>query len=193
MATIEKSESNRLYKGEWTASGAYQLAYSDGLVETFLPARASVKIHDAAKMYGFEVKLNRFHAVSATEFPSVKARMEEGRRRMREWRDHIYSGADTWSLPSKGGAPKVTEADVVEALNRAYPGKGELLFTKKANELRVDNKTPELVNIETVKYWLQTKQVAVAWVEIQAERRAAASASFGDADDEVARLLSGEA
>ena len=186
---IEKSESNRLYKGEWTPSGAYQLTYSDGLVETFLPARASVKIHDAAKQYGFTVKLNRFHAVSATDFPTVKARMEEGRRRMREWRDHVYSGADTWDMPSKGfGAPRVDRKDIEESLDRAYPGKGQMLFQRKLVELTGD-KTPELAAIETVKYWLQTKQVAAAWATIQAERKAAAAATFGDADDEVLRLL----
>ena len=187
MAQIDKKESNRLYKGAWVGD-TYHLTYSDGMVETFMVGRASVKIHDEAKRYGFEVKLNWFHAVSAEEFPSVKARMEEGRRRMREWREHIYAGNDTWSLPSKGGAPRVTEEDVVEALNRAYPGKGQLLFTKKADELRGD-KTPELTAIETVKYWLATKQVAAAWATIQAERRAAAAAQFGDADDEVERLL----
>ena len=188
MSEVKKEESNRLYKGHWVGD-TYHLTYSDGMVETFMMGRASVKVHDAAKQYGFEVKLNRFHAVSATEFPSVKARMEEGRRRMREWREHIYAGNDTWTLPTKAGARvQCTKEDCVEALERAYPGKGALLFAKKTNELRGD-KTPELATIETVKFWLMTKQVASAWADIQAARKAAAAASFGDADDEVARLL----
>lgn len=190
MAQVEKSESNRLYKGEWKGD-TYHLTYSDGMQETFMIQRASVKIRDAALLYGFEVKLNRFHAVSATEFPSIKARMEEGRRRMREWRDHVYAGNDEWTLAKKGGPAKIGRDDVIEALERAYPGKGQPAFDRKMAELAKD-KTPELALIETCKYWLATKQVAAAWVQIQAERKAAAAASFGDADDEIERLMQGE-
>jgi hypothetical protein len=188
---VEKKESNRLYKGEWVGD-TYHMRCTDGVEVNFNLGRASVKQHDNLKRYGAEVKCNRFFAVSIEEFPTLKARMEEGRRRFMEWQEWVYAGNDEWAMPKKGGLTRgPSRDDCVEALNRAYPGKGELAFERRLNETRGD-KTPELATIENVKYWLQTKQVAAAWAEIQAERKAKSAESFGDADDEVARLLAGE-
>ena len=186
---IEKKESNRLYKKTWTGD---TLKYETitGKVLTFNMGLASVKQHDNAKRYGFDVKLQRMFAVSATEFPTNRERADEGFRRATEWVNHVYSGSDEWEAPSKGFTRGPSKEDCVEALERAYPGKGELLFTKKENKLRKDQ-TPELLAIETVKFWLATKQVAAAWAEIQSARRAIAAANFGDADDEVESLHKG--
>ena len=192
MAQVEKKESNRLYKGEWVGD-TYHMRCTDGIEVSFNLGLASVKQHDNLKRYGAEVKCNRFFAVSIEEFPTLKARQEEGRRRFLEWQEHVYSGSDDWNMPKKSGLSRgPSEGDVTEALDRAYPGKGQVLFTRKRDELKGD-KTPELATIETVKYWLATKQVATAWADIQAERKArAAQALTTDADDEVARLLAGE-
>lgn len=189
MSQVEKNESNRLYKKTWVGD---TLKYETitGRTLTFNRQRASIKIRDQAEKYGFDVKAQRCFAVSATEFPTSRERAEEGARRFQEWIDHVYSGSDEWEVARKALSRGPSEEDCVEALNRAYPGKGLVLFAMKANELKGD-KTPELNRIETVKYWMQTKQVASAWVQIQAERKAASAASFGDADDEVERLLAG--
>ena len=190
MASVEK-ESNRLYVKKWVGDTIH-LDTITGKKLTFTRTRASLKVRDAAEVYGFDVKLQRMFAVSATEFPNSKDRADEGARRAQEWIDHVYSGSDEWEAPKKGFTRSVSRADVEEALERAYPSKGEELFAKKLAQLE-PGKTPELAVIETGKFWLATTQVAVAWANIQAERKAAAAASFGDADDEVARLLSGEA
>jgi len=190
MAQVEKKESNRLYKGEWRGD-TYHMACTDGVEVNFNIGRATVKMRDHLLRYGAEVKCNRFFAVSIEEFPTLKARQEEGRRRFQEWQDWVYAGNDEWNQPKKGGLSRgPSREDCVEALEQAYPGKGELLFVKKENELRGD-KTPELATLDTVKFWMQTKQVASAWADIQAKRKAASAASFGDADDEVARLMEG--
>lgn len=188
---IEKKESNRLYKKTWVGD---TLRYETitGKVLTLNMGLASVKIHEAAKRYGFDVKIQRMFAVSATEFPGNRERADEGARRATEWINHVYSGSDEWEAPSSKGLTRgPSKDDCVEALDRAYPGKGQVLFQKKHDELRKDQ-TPELLVIETVKYWLATKQVAAAWATIQSERKALAAANFGDADDEVERLLAGE-
>ena len=190
MAQVEKNESNRLYKKTWTGD---TLRYETitGKVLTFNMGLASVKQHDNAKRSGFDVKLQRMFAVSATEFPSSRERADEGFRRATEWVNHVYSGSDEWEAPKKGFTRGPSEADCTEALDRAYPGKGQMLFQRKMVEIKGD-KTPELAAIETVKYWLQTKQIAAAWAAIQSERKAAAAASFGDADEEVERLMLAE-
>lgn len=187
---IEKSESNRLYKKTWVGD---TLRYETitGKVLTFNMGLASTQQHDNAKRYGFDVKIQRMFAVSATEFPSNRERAEEGFRRATEWVNHVYSGSNDWEAPKKGMTRSVSREDITEAIDRAYPGKGQVLFQRKHDETPADH-TPEQRVIETVKYWLMTKQVAAAWANIQAERRAAAAASFGDADDEVERLLNGD-
>lgn len=187
MAT-EKKESNRLYKGEWKGD-TYHMACDDGVTENFNIGLASVKIHDAAKRYGFQVKLNRFFAVSIEEFPTKKARMEEGRRRMREWREHVYSGADAWDMPSKATGPRVTKDDIIESLSAAFPQyNGAEVWEKKLAATRGD-KTPELAELEMIKYWLTTKQVATAWADIQAARKAAQAAQLVDVEDDLAALM----
>lgn len=183
----EKTESNRLYTKKWIGDTIH-IETITGKVLTFNRTRSSIKIRDQAEVYGFDVKLQRMFAVSATEFPINRDRADEGARRAQEWIDHVYSGSDEWEAPKKGFTRAVSRADVEQSLDRAYPGKGQVLFERKLVELRGD-KTPELAIIETGKYWLQTKQVAAAWVAIQAERKAVAAENFGDADDEVARLM----
>ena len=191
MAQVEKKESNRLYKGEWVGD-TYHMRCTDGVEVNFNINRASVRMREHMLRYGAEVKCNRFFAVSIEDFPTLKARQEEGRRRFAEWQEWVYAGNDDFNPPKKGGIARgPSREDCIEALNRAYPGKGELLFVKKENELRKDQ-TPELLTIETTKFWMQTKQVAQAWTAIQAERKAQSAASFGDADDEVERLMAGE-
>jgi hypothetical protein len=186
----EKTESNRLYTKKWVGDTLHYETIT-GKRLAFNRQRASIKIRDQAELYGFDVKMQRMFAVSATEFPSSRDRADEGARRTQEWIDHVYSGSDDWEAPKKGFTRSVSRADVEEALDRAYPGKGQVLFARKFDEAPKD-RTPELAVIETVRYWLQTKQVAAAWATIQAERKAAAAASFGDADDEVERLLGGK-
>lgn len=187
MAQQVDKESNRLYKKTWVGDTLHYGTIT-GRKLSFNIGRASGKVRDSAMRYGFDVKLQRMFAVSATEFPTAKERADEGARRAQEWIDHVYGGTDEWDLPTKGISRGPSRADAEQAIDRAYPGKGQVLFAAKLKELTGD-KTPELAVIETVKFWMQTKQIAAAWVEIQAERRAAAAASFGDAGDEVARLL----
>lgn len=190
MANEKTETTNRLYKKTWVGDTLRYECITGRLISLNI-GRASGAIRESALRYGFDVKLQRMFAVSATEFPTQKARAEEGARRAQEWIDHVYAGNDAWDLPTKGITRSVSRGDVEASIDRAYAGKGQVLFARKLDEITKakPDLTPELAVIETGKFWLQTKQVASAWTQIQAERKAAAAASFGDADDEVERLL----
>ena len=189
----EKKESNRLATVKWSDTGKLVADFGGGLTEAFNPALVHHAQHLNAEQYGWGVRFQRLGSLEVAEFPSVQSRKEEYRRRWRELTEHLYSGSDQWDMPKKGGlGPRVTQEDVCEALTRAFPQwDGTKVFEKKMAELKGD-KTPELAVIETVKYWLSTKQVSAAWAAIQSERKAKAAESFLDVDDEVARMMAGE-
>lgn len=182
MAT---KDTTRVYKGAWEGE-KFVLRYADGEVQYFDPRRVNTRIQDEARRYGFSVRLQRFHAVPIEVFPKAPERMREGRRRMLEWVEHVYSGSDQWDMP-KSGTRGPTEEDCLESLERAYPGKGRQAFARKREELR--QTSGELAGPEAIKFWFATRQVAAAWVEIQAERRASQTTSLDDADGEVDRLI----
>lgn len=187
MAQQVEKESNRLItKQGWNdAQTVLTVEYFDGGHETFDRRRATVTMRENAELYGFGVKISRFHAVSIEEFPEKKLRAEEGRRRFREWREHVYAGNDSWDLPKTGRAPSgPNEADLAEILDRKVAGKGQAmlaaLIKKHGGELP---KAREDVLART--------EFAVIWAQIQNERRlerAKAAPSVGTADDLVASL-----
>lgn len=183
MTTIEKKESNQLAEMVWNDSReVLTLKFFDGIEEKFDTRLTSTGVHLDAKVYGFHVKINRLGAISATEFPSRKARAEEYRRRLREFRDHCYTGADSWDAPRKASGPRVTEADLLEILEAFKPGAGQVLLTGSLKVHEGDLKA-------ATNQWLATKECATIWANIQAARRAEAAKGMESADDIVAKMM----
>ena len=185
MSQVIEKESTSLAKVFWKTDGKRVLVveFSSGAIEYVDPSLFSQSVRVDNEEYGLATRVQRLGALSASEFPTKQARVEEYQRRLRERKAHLYSGAAEWDIPRKAAGPKVTQADVIEALGRAYPtAPSALLFERKLRELADDN-------AGTIAYWLSTKQVAAAWADIQAERRKGTVGAFVDADDDVARLL----
>jgi hypothetical protein len=180
MTTIEK-ESTKLADVEWTATGKLVAKFYDGDTADFNPALASVALHDEAKRYGWAVKYQRLGAVSATDFPTRKARKEEYKRRWMEFRTHVYSGTDQWDLPRGPRATGPNEADMVESIDRVYPGRGQAILTASIKKENGDLKAA------TAKL-LGTEQIRKAWGDLQAERRASAAKGLPSADDYLSEL-----
>jgi len=181
----DEKESNRMCSYDWIGEpGARKLkmAWFDGLVEYFDPRLATVTNRGNAEEYGWLVRFNRLCAVEIKEIPDKKLRAEEGRRRQREYREHIYSGTDAWAIERKAGGSAISEADLTECLDRCYPGKGQQLFAASLAKNGGDlPKTREM--------WLTTKQVATAWAKLQAERREKRADTLGDADALFASIM----
>lgn len=190
---IEK-ESNKLADVKWTPTGKLEIAFVDKMTRVFDPSTVHSALHLDAERYGWAVRFQRLGAISATEFPSRGERIAEYKRRVDERIAHLLTGADTWEVPRKAAAPRVTRDDVEEAILRAYPQSNPTkVFSGKLAEISAKGTAPEADNVAaTVRYWLATRQVASAWAEIQAERRAANAQALLDADAEVDRLMAGE-
>lgn len=193
MATIEK-ESNKLADVKWTDTGKLEIKFVDGNTRLFDPSMVHSALHKDAEYYGWAVRFQRLGAVSATEFPTRDSRVQEYKRRVDERLTHLLNGAAEWDMPKRAAAPKVTRADIEEALTRAFPKfEGGVVFTRKLAELKGSSTGDDApYEIETIKYWLSTKQVAKAWADIQAERRAAQTETFLDVEADLERLM-GEA
>ena len=188
MAQQIEKESNRMCEYDWVGeagSRKLKMTWYDGITEWFDPRLATVTNQANAQEYGWGVRFNRLCAVEVKDFPDKKLRAEEGRRRQREYRDHIYSGSDSWEMARQGRAPSgPNEADLAEILDRKVAGKGQAmlaaLIKKHGGELP---KAREDVLART--------EFAVIWAQIQNERRlerAKAAPSVGTADDLVASL-----
>jgi len=180
MTQIEKKESNQLAEMSWNDERTVlTLKFFDGVEEKFDTRLTSTGVHMDAKVYGFGVRVQRLGAVSATDFPSRKARAEEYRRRVREFRDWCYTGADSWDVPRKASGAKMTEADMAEVIERWQPefaGKGQVVLTGLVADAGGD-----LDAVRTM--LLGTSETAVLWVRLQAERREASVKSAGLSGD----------
>ncbi len=180
MATIEK-ESTKLADVEWTPTGKLVAKFYDNDTADFNPKLASVKQHENAERYGWQVKFQRLGAVSATEFPTRKARKEEYKRRWTEFQAHVYSGSDDWELPRGPKQSGPNEADLVECLGRVFPGRGQDILNASLQKLQG--------NLQAVKdKWMGTEQVRKAWRDLQSERAAAAAKGLPSADDVLAEM-----
>jgi len=182
MSQVEK-ETNRLAKAKWTDTGILEITFSNGVVEKFDPRLTTVSIQTEALRYGFGVRFQRLGSLEVKDFPTVQLRMEEYHRRVKELREHYYSGTDSWDIPSRSGSGSaISEADLTECIDRCYPGKGQQLFNASLAKNGGDlPKTREM--------WLTTKQIATAWAKLQAERRETRAAGLGDADAMVQAML----
>lgn len=182
MSQVEKKESNQLASMDWNDSGeVLTLKFFDGVTETFKPALTSMGVHAEAKQYGFHVKINRLGAISATEFPTRQARADEYKRRFREFKAHVYTGAESWDLPRAKRETGPSEEDLVEIINRVFAGRGQEMLTKALKKNEGDlPKTKEQI--------MQVREFARAWVEIQTARR---QASLGRLETMAEDFLAG--
>ncbi len=183
MSQVDKKESNQLASMDWNDSGeVLTLKFFDGVTETFKPALTSMGVHAEAKQYGFHVKINRLGAISATEFPTRQARADEYKRRFREFKNWVYTGADSWDMPRQGRATGPSEADLIEMMDRKFPGKGQGMLTATLAKHGGDlPKAREQI--------MAVKEFAQNWLAIQAERRAkAAEGLTATADDFLASI-----
>lgn len=182
MANQIEKESTKLADVEWTQTGVLVAKFYDGIEERFDPRLTTVSVQSAATKYGFAVRFQRLGSLEVKDYPTRKSRAEEYRRRFRELREHYYSGSDAWDIPKARGQAAISEADLMECLDRCYPGQGQVLFNLSLAEAGGDlGKVRET--------WLTTAQVATAWVKLQAERRTQRTETLGDADAMVKRLM----
>ena len=187
MTQMVEKESNSLSESlEWDeGQNVLTIVFADNMVEKFDRRLVSVTARQDRELYGWCTSFQRLGALQVKDFPTLQSRREEYKRRVRERKDWLYSGAGVWDMPKKAAGPKVTQADIIESIARAYPQhNAALAFEKKLRELEGDN-------AKTIAEFLAMKQIAKAWALIQAERRAAQVEVFSDGDEEMERLMQG--
>ena len=166
-------------------SGRLVFSYFDGGTLTFDKRLATQTNRANAEEHGWEARIGDAGAVLVAEFPDRKARAAEARRRMGVLVAHYQSPSEDWDIKvSRQSGP--TRADVVEALNRVFPGKdAERAIAVMMTKRNLDEKGALAV-------WAETKEAAKALIDIKAERAIAAAANRPDTAQALMDEMMGE-
>jgi hypothetical protein len=136
-----------------------------------------------AEEHGWEARLGDLAAIEIKDIPDRNDRSQAAQEKISAAISHYTSGSDEWNLPS-GGRAATSRQDVIDAITRCYPERdAEVLFTRAMETYKLDDKA-------CVKMWTEKSNIALAIIDIRAERaRAAAGLREKSADDMIDELM----
>ena len=166
-------------------SGKLVFSFFDGGKLTFDKRLVTQTNRANAEDHGWEARIGDAGAVLVADFPNRAARAAEARRRMEVLVNHYQSPSEDWEIKvTRQSGP--TKADVVEALNRVFPGKdAEAAIVAMMTKRNLEEKSALAV-------WAETREVAKALIDIKAERAVAAAANRPDTAAALMAEMMGE-
>ena len=184
METKEETKfrSNGIMTKEWVNGNILRFTFLDRSTLTFDRRLASAGNRAQAECHGWQQRLGDLGAVGATEFPDVKARSAEAKRRIERGIRHYQGPSSEWEIPTERVPSGPAREDLLTILERFAPGKGEMLLKGQMARHKDDVQAAG-------REMLQTAQFRKIWLDVQAERAAAAAEHLPSGDDLVAEMM----
>ena len=182
QSTGVKFRANGIMEKKWLDGNILQFTFLDHSVLRFDRRLASAGNRDNAERMGWQQRLGDLGAIEAEDFPDRMARSMEAKRKISRGVNHYQGPSSEWEIPAERAPSGPTADDVRAILERFKPGQGATLF-KGLMAMHKDDVKAAATQI------LATAEMRQIWLDIQAERAAAATKNLPSADDMLAAMM----